>query len=196
MKLRSILTALLIFTAIVGTRALAQDKAPMLVGGQLELCLPMGEYADKVDAGFGFVGNFHYGVQPRLWLVGSVGYESFPRKNANASIDGSDGSFFIHAGARYELSEGDGVIPYVGAKIGLHYWSWSITQKQFVGSYESSESDISIGLSPMFGVLYPITETITLDAALKYTILVRDKNNGNDATHFAIQAGVLIPLNL
>lgn len=196
MTFRSLIAALFIFAVALGTTAQAQEKAPMLVGGQLELCLPMGKYADNVDVGFGLVGNFQYGLQPRLWLTGTLGYETFPYKTTTSALDGSDGNFFIQAGARYELSDGDGVVPYVGAKVGLHFWSWSISVKTFTGTFESSNSGSSIGLSPMFGIIYPISETIKLDAALKYTMLVRDKNDGNDGTSFALQAGLLIPLNL
>jgi opacity protein-like surface antigen len=197
MTFRSLIAAMFIFAVALGTTAQAQEKAPMLVGGQLELCLPMGEYADKVETGFGFVGNFQYGLQPRLWLVGTLGYESFAYKNeGQATLEGSDGSFFIHAGARYDLSEGEGFVPYVGVKLGLHFWSSTLSQKTFTGTIEYSTSGQAIGLSPMFGVIYPITESIKLDAALKYSLLVRDKKEGNDATFFALQAGVLIPLNL
>lgn len=196
MTFRSLIAALFIFAVALGTTAQAQEKAPMLVGGQLELGLPTGEYGDNVDLGFGIVGNFQYGLQPRLWLIGTLGYETFPYKSTASEMEGSDGSFFIHAGARYELSDGDGMVPYIGAKVGLHFWSWSISVKTFTGTYESSNSGSSFGLSPMFGVVYPITETIKLDAALKYTMYTRSVSEGSDANYISLQAGVLIPLNL
>jgi opacity protein-like surface antigen len=197
MTFRSLIAAMFIFAVALGTTAQAQEKAPMLVGGQLELGLPMGEYSDMVGLGFGVAGNFHYGIQPRLWLIGSLGYERFPYESeVFLNREGSDAAFFVQAGARYEMSEGDEIVPYVGAKIGLHFWATKVTATNFGGMTLDDRSGAAIGLSPMFGVTYPITTSISLDAALKYTILVRDTKDNGDATFFSLQAGVLIPLNL
>lgn len=165
-------------------------KSNITLGGQLGVGIPTGSFSDNIGMGFGVTGTFLYNLQPKLYLVGHIGYQRFGYKSSTTVESGGYNIIPIVGGARYELGEGN-FIPYVQGEMGFYFMSWSISKTSYFGSTEYSDSESQFGMAPSVGFTLPLTPTMMLDANLKYNMIFTDVVN---TTYIGLNAGILIPL--
>jgi opacity protein-like surface antigen len=176
---------------LLGAVPALQAQSNMQVGGTLGLGIPTGSFSDNIGIGFGLNGTFLYNVQPKLYIVGHIGYERFGYKTSNSVESGGYNMIPIVGGARYEIGDGPEFTPYVQADIGFYFLSWSFSRPSYFGSTEWSDSESQLGMAPSVGFTLPLTPTIKLDANLKYHIIFTDVVN---TSFIGLNAGILVPL--
>lgn len=143
-------------------RVVSVAQNPMYIGGEAGLSIPMGNFGDLANLGFGVSGVFQYYFTPEVALDATLGYFYY-------STDASGASFSdvpLMAGIIYELNKGN-VVPYIGALIGFHFASF--TAKDIYGfSYNASET--KFGFTPLFGIILPMSPTMDLNLNAKFNI--------------------------
>jgi len=155
----------------------------MHAGGQVGITLPLGDFGDAANLGFGLLGNFLYGLNTDIDLTGSIGYFSWGSDIDNVSY--SDVPLLL--GGRYYFNRGE-FTPYGLAQLGIHFRSFDVASfsTQFGTFGGGSVSDTEFGLSIGAGFLYDIGN-LKLDVNGGFNI-VSNQNN------ISIMAGVLLPL--
>lgn len=168
---------ILIFTA---SELDAQKKGQgrMFLGGEAGISVPMGDFGDAVNMGFGLNALFHYFVIPNLAINTSLGYWTW---GYDGDVDGSLTDIPWFFGAFYEFY-GDGFNPIIGADLGLHFLSGSDVEYQGITIYKG-DSDTKFGFSPYAGAAIPISDGWDFRGILKFNIV-------EDGNHFNIQFGV------
>jgi Outer membrane protein beta-barrel domain len=155
----------------------------MQAGGQVGISIPIGTLGDGANLGFGFQGNFLYGITPIIDLTGSIGYVTWGTDTDNVSFSSVPLTF----GGRYYFQRGE-FTPYGLAELGIHFSSVDIPSVHIggitYGGGSASNSDIGIGLGG--GFLYDLG-SVKLDVTGKINI-VSGFNN------LMIMAGAIFPL--
>jgi hypothetical protein len=160
---------LLLLVGLMALPALVygQGKISFGVGG--ELALPMGDFKDAYNTGFGGTGSIFYHYMPQMDLMLNAGYIKY-----GSDIDEASFSMIpIQAGARYFIVPGGGL--YAGGLVGVHI------AKAEVGDF--SESETKFSLAPMLGYQYPLGPTMKLDISGRYQFV-------SDANYFGIHLGL------
>lgn len=156
-------------------------KAQMNIGGTVGITLPMGDFGNGLNTGFGFNAIGKYSLSENMAVGASVGYSSFGTGSDNLSFG------VIPLTGLFEYSFGSGAFkPYIGADLGLYIFRSKFT---FMGS-SSSSSDSYIGFAPTGGIMYEISNNLSLIANLKYNLVFSD----NTSTWLGINAGISFKL--
>lgn len=157
------LVCLLALPAIV----YGQGKIAFGVGG--ELALPMGDFKDAYNTGFGGTGSIFYHYMPQMDFMVNAGYIKY-----GSDIDEVSFSMIpIQAGAKYFIVPEGGL--YAGGLLGVHMG------KAKMGDDSNSETDFSF--APMLGYQYPLSPTMKLDISGRYQFI-------SDANYFGIHLGL------
>jgi len=167
--LKRIYAGLLMFVCLVALPAMVfgQGKIAFGVGG--ELALPMGDFKDAYNTGFGGTGTVFYHLMPRMDLLINAGYITY-----GSDLDDVSFSMIpIQAGARYFIIPEGGL--YAGGLVGVH------SAKAEVGDFSDSETKFSF--APMIGYQYPLGSTMKLDISGRYQFI-------SDANYFGIHLGL------
>ena len=180
--MKKILFVLLVLSLFIGNINAQEGK--MKAGAQVGISLPMGDLGDGANLGFGFQGNFLYGLNQNIDLTGSIGYISWGTDSEHLSFSSVPVTF----GGRYYFQKGQ-ITPYGLAELGIHFTSATfdfptISGFSFGGSNTVSSSDFGLGLGG--GILYDIG-SVQLDINAKINI-VSGFNN------IMIMAGAIFPL--
>jgi len=172
------LAAIIIFSA---TNLSAQKNvpAPMYLGGQVILSVPMGDFGDGADMGFGLSGFFNYYFTPQVLLNAQIGYISWGTDNKDLSISNVP----ILAGVFYEFKS-DGFTPFIGGELGLNMFSASY-EDSFGNSYDDSDTKFGLGL--IGGIIIPISKGVDFRGMAKINII-------EDANTFELNGGVRFAL--
>lgn len=175
-QLLSVLLLAVLFTGIIN----AQNK--MAFGLQAGVAIPMGDFGDAFDMGFGGTGTFAYHINPMFDVTASVGYLTWSGK-----VDGySFSSVPVLVGARYYFGQ-DKFHPYVSGELGMHF---TTSEVEFLGSSFSS-SDSFFGFGAGAGFLYKMGPNLDLDVNAKFNSI---SSEGDASNYISIMAGVLIGL--
>ncbi len=175
-----IFIALILFAPVWQTQA--QDQG---ISAQVALGIPTGDMGDGYGMGFGLVGTYVHKLGDQLYGTGSLGYKYF----GMSDLDGSFSTIPLLVGVRYLFSD-EGVKPYAGAEIGLHFWSASVEIDLYTfGNYDVSSSGTDFGFTPYAGVYIPAGNLI-IDLSLRYDIEMGE----GDLTWLGISGGVLFPI--
>lgn len=166
---------------------LTAQQGKMQAGGQVGISVPMGDLSDGANLGFGFQGNFLYGINQNIDLTGSIGYISWGTDSDNLSFSSVPVTF----GGRYYFQRGQ-FTPYGMAELGIHFTSASfdIPSVSFGGtsygggSNSATSSDFGLGLGA--GFLYDLG-SMKLDANAKINI-VSGFNN------LMVMVGLIFPI--
>lgn len=180
-------TLLVLFVLFLFIGNLNAQKGKMQAGGQVGISLPIGTLGDGANLGFGFQGNFLYGLNQTMDLTGSIGYISWGTDSEHISFSSVPVTF----GARYYFQRGQ-LTPYGLAELGIHFTSASydipsVNVGGFSyggGSNSISSSDFGLGLGG--GFLYDIG-SIKLDINAKINIISSFNN-------IMIMAGAIFPI--
>ena len=163
----------------------AQSQNPMRIGGELGLQLPVGDFGDAANMGFGISGIFQYYLQPQLILGGTIGYQSW-----GSDFEGfSYSNIPIMALLNYQFNT-EGMIPFVGAELGLNSFGASAEYEYLGVTRSTSSSEMYFGISILGGVESKLNENLSWRVNAKYNIIMGDDN----ISFLGINAGVMYHL--
>lgn len=163
----------------------AKSENPIRVGGELGVQLPVGDFGDGASAGFGISGIFHYYLQPQLILGGTIGYQSW-----GGEVDGFSWSNIpIMALINYQFNT-DGLIPFVGAELGLNSFGASYEFDFFGQTQSGSTSEMYFGINLLGGIESKLNENMSWRVNAKYNIIMGDET----LSFLGINAGVMYHL--
>lgn len=181
------LLSVIVLTALFAGFINAQSK--MAVGIQGGIALPMGDFGDGFDMGFGGTGTFVYHINPMIDVTGSVGYLTWSAKEGDVSFS----SIPVLVGARYCFGK-DKLNPYVAGELGIHFSTVDIPEIVIpgfgtIGGGSESGSDFGFGVGA--GILYQLSPKLDLDINAKFNSITGD---GGSSNYISIMAGVLVAL--
>ncbi|HCY76827.1 MAG TPA: hypothetical protein DHV28_12975 [Ignavibacteriales bacterium] len=172
----SVLLLAVLFTGFIN----AQSK--MAFGLQAGVAIPLGDFGDGYDLGFGGQGTFAYHINPMFDVTGSVGYLTWSGKADGVTFS----SVPVLVGVRYYFGQ-DQFHPYISGELGMHFTSSKV---EFLGnSYTSSDSFFGFGVGA--GFLYKLGPNLDLDVNAKFNSI---SSEGSASNYVGIMAGVLIAL--
>lgn len=111
------------------------------VGGDLAFVLPLGDYADGVNAAFGLFGRFEFGLSSQLFATGRLGF-LYHLVDSDPDGDFSLTMIPIYGGIRYNLEPTGGGLFLLG-ELGLNIVRVSVS---FLGT-EISDTDTNVSLN-------------------------------------------------
>ncbi len=173
--------AVLAFTLLFSAPSYSRGPA-MMLGGDVGLAFPTGDFGDAAKTGFGLNGAFTYFLQPDLALTGILGYWSFGAKVSGGGYEISWSIIPLNAGIQYRF-QASGWHPYIGAETFLFFSSASVT---YLG-YSSSSSDTDFGFTPLVGGAFKIAPNLEFRATAKYVIIF---TSGSNTTYFSLLGGI------
>ncbi|MCM4167548.1 hypothetical protein KCTC52924_00953 [Arenibacter antarcticus] len=140
MKKQILFTTFSLFFAFV---AFAQDGFHK-IGVGAEVGLPMGDFGDAYNMGFGATGKIYYGLNENANITGTLGYLRFGI-DGDSNISGHMGMIPIMFGYHHDF-DGFYVEPQVGvvalnSKVDMSNTGFG----SFGGSYSSTEVSLSLG---------------------------------------------------
>jgi len=175
--------AVLVCLLAVATMASAQGK--MSLGGNVGIYLPMGDFGDVANTGFGILPQFEYQWKPNVNLTGTVGYVSFGGESGTLygmQYEYSYSDMPILVGAKYYFGEGK-MKPYAMAKTGLHMFKAEAT----VGGFSASASETYFGIDLGAGFEMPMGEKMNFDVAGGFESIFSE---GESSNSLVISAGI------
>lgn len=178
--MKYLITVITFLVLVSATTVYSQN--PMRIGGELGLQLPMGDFGDGASTGFGLSGIFQYYLQPQLIIGGTLGYQSWGGKT-----DGFSWSNIPIMGLINYQFNTEGLIPFVGAELGLNMLSTSYDIFGFTGSSSSTE----FGINLLGGVEQRLNENLSWRVNAKYNIIMGGDGN---LSFLGINAGVMYHL--
>ncbi len=185
---KALFTVLVLLLAVSLTQA--QDKGDMGVSVQGGIALPMGDFGDAYDLGFGGTGTFQYYLNKNLAITGTAGYLTW--SNSQDMADATFSTIPLLAGVRYFVGKGN-FKPYVNGKVGLYFSSSDVTvDLGFFGgeqSVSSSTTDLGVGVGA--GFLMPLGKNLNLDVSASYDIIM---TSGSSTSFISVLGGVSFAL--
>jgi outer membrane protein W len=164
-------------------------NAQIVGGATLGLQAPVGDFGDGTKMGFGINVTGKYFLKENMAVGLNLGYNRFGIEDygwdeydvkASASMVPITGLFEYHFA-------GSNIKPYIGADLGLYRYGWKV---KYEGESES-DGEVYFGFAPVAGILYEISESLSFCANIKFHNVFSD---GDTASWFGINAGVIIPL--
>ncbi|MBE0539709.1 MAG: outer membrane beta-barrel protein [Ignavibacterium sp.] len=177
-QLLSILLLAVLFTGFIN----AQSK--MAFGLQAGVAIPLGDFGDGYDLGFGGQGTFAYHINPMFDVTGSVGYLTWSGKADGVTFS----SVPVLVGVRYYFGQ-DKFNPYVSGELGMHFITSEFKEENSEISISSSDSFFGFGAGA--GFLYKMGPNLDLDVNAKFNSI---SSEGSARNYIGIMAGVLIAL--
>ena len=203
--MKRFVSVLAVFAIIVLFAGFTNAQSKMAVGVQGGIAIPMGDFGDAVDLGFGGQGNFAFTVSPSLQVTGSLGYNTWSYKTESDIASGTFSSVPLLAGIRYTFPS-KGFEPYVMAQLGVHFISskFEINYDPLLfktngvsstnatqATYEFSESSTKFGFGAGVGFLLPLGPKLDLDVNATFNSI---STEGSATNYIGIMAGVLVAL--
>ena len=176
--MKKIKVLILVVLGFFALNSQAQFSAGLTVGAQL----PMGDFGDAYNTGFGFNAVGKYNLNDNMAVGLNVGYNSF-----GSDIDGVSSSM-MPITALYEYHFGSNEFkPYLGADIGLYNFSWKTKiDMGILGTVEADDSKMYFGFAPTAGVLYDLSDSFGLCGNVKYHVV---STEGNSSSFLGINVG-------
>lgn len=135
-------------------------------GANLELAMPMGDFADWANMGFGGTVQAEYEVNEMIIATGSVGYLMWSGKDAWEDMDYKWSCIPIKAGGKYLI--GDSGL-YGIFELGMYMFTIKADYDSPWGSFKIDESESEFGFAPGIGYQMPLGNN-KLDISLQYEI--------------------------
>jgi opacity protein-like surface antigen len=166
----------------------AQSK--MALGINAGIALPMGDFGDNYDMGFGGNALFVYHASPNADVTFTAGYLTWSGKDSN---DVTFSSIPVMVGGKYLFGK-DKLHGYVNGELGAHFVTVDLPEYEILGETYGggSESDTYFGWGAGAGVLYQIGHNMDLDFNVKYNMIMSE-NTSTD--YVSIMIGLLFGLN-
>lgn len=172
--MRNIFTLL----ALVLTSFTFSATAQISIGASVGAQLPMGDFGDVFNTGFGINGVAKYDLNENMKVGLNVGYNSF-----GSDLNGVSASLIPVTGLFEYYLPMEGFKPYIGADLGFYN-----IKLEALGI---SDSETYIGFAPTAGVLYDFTEQLSFNANLKYNYIDADNDN---ITYVGVNLGLVYKL--
>lgn len=167
----------------------AQSK--MALGFNAGIALPMGDFADGYDMGFGGNAIFVYHASPNADVTFTAGYLTWSGKD---SLDGFNfSSIPVMVGGKYLFGK-DKFHPYIAGELGAHFVTADIPEIEILGETfgGGSESDTYFGWGAGAGFLYQIGNNMNLDFNAKYNMIMSEDTSTD---YVSVMVGLLFGLN-
>ncbi len=175
--MKKVLFTLLTLVALVSFSQ-AQEKQMAISVGPI-VSLPMGDFGDGANTGFGGTGNFELGFTPNIVGVGTIGYITWGTDVDDVSFS----SVPVLAGIKYYFTPGQGF--YGLGQAGLSFMSVEVPSFNWFTGEVTTESVSETEFTLVLGAGYelPLTETLLLDLTGAFNLV-------SDANHITLRAGV------
>jgi len=134
-------------------------------GGNLELAMPMGDFGDMANMGFGGTIQAEYPINEQIISTASVGYLMWSGKDDYEDMDYSWSCIPIKAGAKYLV--GDSGL-YGIFELGMYMFSFDFEYELMGMTFSGDESESEFGFAPGVGYQMPLGEKMKLDVSLQY----------------------------
>jgi len=178
--MKTIITVLIMLVGLTSF-TLAQSKKEVGVG--LVVSLPMGNFGDAANTGFGGTAAFELQLTPQITGVGRIGYISYGTESNYVSFS----SIPLLFGAKYFFMPNSGL--YGIGKIGFNFFSTSVETPSFniLGSSYGggSASTTSTEFTFVIGAGYeiPLNKSFMLDFAGAFNVI-------SNFTNIQLRAGI------
>ncbi len=181
------LLSVIVLTVLLAGFINAQSK--MALGVQAGIALPMGDFGDGFDMGFGGIANFAYHINPNRDVTASAGYLTWGAKEGDVTFS----SIPVLVGARYFFGK-DKFNPYLAGELGIHFSTVDVPEVVIpgfgtIGGGSDSGSDFGFGVGA--GFLYQLSPKLDLDVNAKFNSIA---TSGSSSSYISIMAGVLFAL--
>jgi hypothetical protein len=165
----------------------AQGK--MALGLNAGIALPMGDFADGYDMGFGGNAIFVYHASPNADVTFTAGYLTWSGKDSG---DVTFSSIPVMVGGKYIFGKGK-FLPYINGELGVHFVTVDLPEYEILGeTYGGSASDTYFGWGAGAGFLYQIGNNMNLDVNAKYNSIAGE---GGSSDYVSVMVGLLFGLN-
>ncbi len=182
--MRKVQVLLIVVLAFFAINANAQINAGVTVGAQL----PMGSFGDGYNGyktGFGFNAVGKYMLKENMAIGLNLGYNAF-----GSDVDGVSSSMMPITGL-FEYHFGSGALkPYIGADLGIYRFGYKYKIEMDIMGEKISESgsEMYFGFAPTGGILYGMSDKLSLCANLKYNYVMSEFDA---ATFLGINVGIV-----
>jgi len=171
-KFLSILSIVLLISGL----SFAQGKMGVSVQGGI--ALPMGDFGDGYDMGFGGTGTFVYNLNPNFSITATAGYLTWSGKVADFTFS----SIPVLAGVRYAFGKGK-FNPYVAGQLGMHFVTVKSPSIVVLGiDIGGSASDSNFGFAAGAGFLYALSNNLNLDVNAMFNSITASGGSSNYVT--------------
>ncbi len=177
--MRKIQILLVVVLAFLALNVNAQINIGATIGAQL----PMGSFGDGYKTGFGFNAVGKYMLKENMAVGLNLGYSAF-----GSDVDGVSSSMMPITGL-FEYHFGSGALkPYVGADLGMYRFGYKMEMEIMGEKISESGSEMYLGFAPTGGILYGMSDKLSLCANLKYNYVMSE---GDAATFLGINVGIV-----
>ncbi len=166
-KFFALFVAALLFVAVTDSHAQKAFKNPMYLGGEVGISMPLGDFGDGVNMGFGLNATFQYYFQRNMSIVGFLGYWSYGTDSDDLTIS----NIPFGAGFRYEFAGGN-IVPFIGGD--LCFNNATIKYDSEYGEWDDSE--LKFGFAPAGGIIVKMSPNMDLVGTARFNI-ISDMNN-------------------
>lgn len=187
LEMKKILSVLLVVFLVSG---FINAQGKMALGFNAGIALPMGDFADGYDMGFGGNALFAYRVSPNVDVTLSGGYLTWSGKDALDGLNFS--SIPVMVGAKYLFGK-EKFNPYVAGELGVHFTTVDLPEYEFEGQTfgGGSSSDTYFGWGAGAGFLYQIGNNMDLDVNARYNSIAAE---GGSSDYVSVMVGLLFGL--
>jgi opacity protein-like surface antigen len=157
MTMRTLVLGVVVAMGTAGVQdARAQAGIPLAVEGRVDAAFPMGDFADRVDNGFGFGAGAAVQVVPGVAVYGAWSRTTFdiPSLGDRSAVDEG-----FSAGLTLAIPGGGMLQPWVGAGIVVHSLELS---------FDVTDQSDDPGLELAAGVAIPLAPHVRLTPAVGY----------------------------
>lgn len=173
---KALFTLLIVFSVIGFTSA----QSNMCVGAGVVVSLPMGDFGDAANTGFGGTAAFEMGLMPNLVGVANVGYISWGTESDMVSFSAVP----VLVGVKYFFVPGF----YGLGQLGLSFFSTEVEIPSYsilgvtYGGGSASESSSEFTLAVGAGYELPVAPNVKLDFTGAFNLI-------SDLNHITLRAG-------
>ena len=176
------MTILLAVILIAGFSSVS--NAQISIGAKAGIAMPMGDFGDGYNMGFGGVATGEYSLNDNMSLGLNIGFYTFGGKDLPSGVTASFNVIPIIADFKYYFQT-EGFIPYAGLGLGLHMQ----TSKYSASIIDVSTSESNFAIIPKAG--FWMGDDFKWGASLEYNIVSFAENS---VGHLGINVGILYPL--
>ena len=169
--MKKIKVLVLVLFGFIALNSQAQFNVGVTVGPQL----PMGDFGDTWNTGFGANVFAKYMLNDNMGLGLNVGYYSF-----GSDFEGFTASMMpITAFYHYYFGDSD-FKPYIGADIGLYNYGYEMElDLGAFGTIKADDSKMYFGFAPTAGVLYGLNDKLSLVGNIKYHVVSTEESSSS-----------------
>ena len=179
---------IILFAIILSATTLIHAQGKMALGINGGVALPLGDFGDGFDMGFGGNAIFIYHTSPNSDVTVTVGYLTWSGKD---SSDLTFSSIPVMVGGKYLFGKGK-FNPYINGELGVHFATAETPEYVINGqTYGGSVSDTYFGWGAGGGFLYKLGQNMNLDFNVRYNGIASE---GNSSNYVSILVGLLFGL--